>query len=135
MSDFVAKLRARTRPEICECAIGIHLADGSEPDEDCVKAADTITRLTAEVERLTIEVEAAKKFGGGFYGDKVTDGVREAYRGFARDALPPPPAQEKSDEHTAAVEALEEYNRIGGTSLDDLKQEIDVAEYNRTRWD
>jgi FtsZ-binding cell division protein ZapB len=51
MSNFVAKLRARTRPEICDCAIGIHLADGSEPDEDCVKAADTITRLTAEVER------------------------------------------------------------------------------------
>jgi hypothetical protein len=52
MSDFVAKLRARTRPEICNCAIGIHLADGSEPDEDCVKAADTITRLTSENEKL-----------------------------------------------------------------------------------
>ena len=87
MSDFVAKLRARTRPEICDCAIGIHLADGSEPDEDCVKAADTIASLTAEVEKLTIEVEAAKKFGDGFYGEKVTEGVREVYRGFARAAL------------------------------------------------
>jgi hypothetical protein len=51
------------------------------------KAADTITRLTAENERLTIEVEAAKKFGNGFYGEKVTEGVRELYRGFARAAL------------------------------------------------
>ena len=49
MSDFAAKLRARTRPEICECAMGAHLVDGSEPDEDCVKAADTITSFTAEV--------------------------------------------------------------------------------------
>lgn len=56
MSDFVAKLRARTRPEICDCTIGIHLADGSEPDEDCVKAADTIASLTAEVERLKKEI-------------------------------------------------------------------------------
>jgi len=46
-----------------------------------------VTRLTAEVERLTVEVEAAKKFGNGFYGEKVTEGVREVYRGFARAAL------------------------------------------------
>jgi hypothetical protein len=59
MSDFVAKLRARTRPEICNCAIGIHLADGSEPDEDCVKAADTITRLTAEVAEYEATFDAA----------------------------------------------------------------------------
>jgi hypothetical protein len=32
--------------------MGAHLVDGSEPDEDCVKAADTIASLTAEVERL-----------------------------------------------------------------------------------
>jgi hypothetical protein len=67
--------------------MGAHLVDGSEPDEDCVKAADTITRLTSEVERLTVEVEAAKKFGNGFYGEKVTEGVREVYRGFARAVL------------------------------------------------
>jgi hypothetical protein len=59
MSDFVAKLRARTRPEICDCAIGIHLADGSEPDEDCVKAADTIASLTAEVEKLKVDLAFA----------------------------------------------------------------------------
>ncbi len=62
MSDFVAKLRARTRPEICDCAIGIHLADGSEPDEDCVKAADTITRLTVDNERLRAALKVAHKY-------------------------------------------------------------------------
>ena len=51
------------------------------------KASAEITRLTAENERLTIEVEAAKKFGDGFYGEKVTEVVRELYRGFARAAL------------------------------------------------
>jgi hypothetical protein len=65
MSDFVAKLRARTRPEICECAMGAHLVDGSEPDEDCVKAADTITRLTAENEKLREALEAALENGVG----------------------------------------------------------------------
>jgi hypothetical protein len=62
VSDFVAKLRARTRPEICDCAIGIHLADGSEPDEDCVKAADTITRLTVDNERLRAALKVAHKY-------------------------------------------------------------------------
>ena len=60
MSEIVAKLRARTMPEICECAMGAHLVDGSEPDEDCVKAADTITRLTAEVERLRAALKLDK---------------------------------------------------------------------------
>jgi hypothetical protein len=32
--------------------MGVHLVDGSDPDEDCVKAADTIASLTAEIERL-----------------------------------------------------------------------------------
>lgn len=50
-------------------------------------AIDEITRLTADNKRLTIEVEAAKKFGDGFYGEKVTEGVREVYRGFARAEL------------------------------------------------
>jgi len=53
----------------------------------CRAQEEVITRLTAENERLTIEVEAAKKFGDGFYGEKVTEGVREVYRGFARAAL------------------------------------------------
>jgi len=62
--------------------------EGHEGENDAPReAADTITRLTAEVERLTVEVEAAKKFGNGFYGEKVTEGVREVYRGFARAAL------------------------------------------------
>jgi hypothetical protein len=58
-----------------------------EHGQNCQDAADTITRLTSEVERLTVEVEAAKKFGNGFYGEKVTEGVREVYRGFARATL------------------------------------------------
>jgi hypothetical protein len=40
--------------------MGAHLVDGSEPDEDCVKAADTITRLTAEVERLRAALKLDK---------------------------------------------------------------------------
>ena len=36
--------------------------------------------LLAEVERLRVEVEAAKRFGGGFYGDQVDEGTRDVYR-------------------------------------------------------
>ena len=43
--------------------------------------------LTARVKELEVEVEAAKKFGGGFYGEAVEEGTREVYRGFARAAL------------------------------------------------
>ena len=58
------------------------------------QAAKEITRLTSRVEELEVEVEAAKKFDGGFYGEAVEEGTREVYRGFARSAI----TQEKRDE-------------------------------------
>ena len=63
--------------------------DGSQrtPDEVIQVRVSLLLDAAAEIERLTIEVEAAKKFGTGFYCEKVTDGVREVYRGFARAAL------------------------------------------------
>ena len=57
------------------------------PDEVIPVRVGLLLEAAAENERLTIEVEAAKKFGDGFYGEKVTEGVREVYRGFARAAL------------------------------------------------
>jgi hypothetical protein len=45
------------------------------------KCADPRDKRIADLE---VEIAAAKAFGGGFYGDKVTEGVRDAYRAEAR---------------------------------------------------
>jgi hypothetical protein len=68
-----------------------HIADrvealGAETSADDIR---TIARIAldalAEVERLQVEVEAAKLFGVGFY--QATEGVQDVYRGMARAAL------------------------------------------------
>lgn len=41
-------------------------------------------RQAARIEALEIEVEAAKRFGGGFYADCVQEETREAYRDLVR---------------------------------------------------
>ena len=64
--------------------------DGLTPNE----MHDSIVRLKARAEaaeaenaRLRIEVEAAKLFGGGFFGSMPTEATREHYRKQARAAL------------------------------------------------
>jgi hypothetical protein len=57
IDDLVARLHARKVKEVCECFLGPHLQDGDDPDEECQEAADTITALCAEVERLTAALE------------------------------------------------------------------------------
>jgi hypothetical protein len=43
-----------------------------------------ILYLRAEVEELRVEIQAAKDFGGGFYGNLVTESTRDWYRNNAR---------------------------------------------------
>ncbi len=52
MDDIEQIMRERRILEICDCALGVHLIPGIEPDEECVEAANEIAKLRAEVERL-----------------------------------------------------------------------------------
>ena len=62
-------------------------ADYDDHEREMIDLEEENSRLTARVEELEVEVEAAKKFGGGFYGEAVEEGTREVYRGFARAAI------------------------------------------------
>ena len=48
---------------------------------------DRVAALEAENARLRVEIEAAKRFGGGFYGEIVDDGTRAWYLRDAQDRL------------------------------------------------
>ena len=57
-------------------------------DADAMLAALAAERdaLRAAVERLRIEMDAAERFGGGWFADVVSEGTREVYREKARAA-------------------------------------------------
>lgn len=59
-------------------------------DDLIEEAASTLSALEAENVRLRIEVEAAKLFGGGYFGAVVVEAVRDHYRQQARALNPIP---------------------------------------------
>lgn len=62
-------------------------ADYDDHEREMIDLEEDNARLRARAEELEVEVEAAKKFGGGFYSEAVEEGTREVYRGLARAAI------------------------------------------------
>lgn len=87
MAAEIERLNARVK--VLEKSLGF--ADLTISRLNCGEERQMLMRLnntlTARVEELEVEVDAAKKFGGGFYGEAVEEGTREVYRGFARATL------------------------------------------------
>ena len=80
MSDVVERLRSRKEPTI---EVDMHypqIVDSDTPDAECIEAADEITRLRAEVERLRAALEAICMMDISWVGDafKLKDIARAA---------------------------------------------------------
>lgn len=52
---------------------------------ECTLAATALSALLEERERLEIELDAARLFGSGFFGESVKERTRDLYRKMARN--------------------------------------------------
>lgn len=82
LADVKRELQGRDKVFCAKLATGVC----DLPDR--LATAEAQARAMREaLEDAKIEIEAAKLFGGGFYGDQVTDLTRAVYRNDARRAL------------------------------------------------